>query len=143
MDERRKHKRYQMPQGTFVILRTELDQLKNHAKMNIGEIAMVLYKSEKEEMRQIKDLSLGGVAFEGSMEAGRLHDQIELDVLMAEQGIYLHNIPYTAVPTGTRAKRRRKDSGSTIQALHFRRLDAEQKGQLKQLLSYHVGSPRG
>ena len=94
MIERRKFKRYPMPRGTFAILRNELDQLHNHRRMSIGEIAMVLYKSKTEVMGQVTNMSFGGIAFENSSCKVPTTGEVELDLLMTEQGIYLHNIPF-------------------------------------------------
>jgi hypothetical protein len=98
MVERRRHKRYPMPRGTFVILRNKLDPLRNHTQMSIGEIAMVLYKSESEVMGQVTELSLGGIGFDCNFSGIVNADDVELDLLMTEKGIYLHNLPYSTIP---------------------------------------------
>lgn len=139
MVERRKHKRFPMPKGTFAILRSEMKQLRNHERMSIGEIAMVLYKSELEVMGQVTDMSLGGLAFR--WDAGPLPepDGVELDVLMAEEGIYLHNIPYKAVGMQNGAKDRKKSTQTHRNAFRFTRLEPELKNRLRGLLAHHVG----
>lgn len=139
MVERRKHKRYSMPRGTFVILRNEFDPLRNHKQMSIGEIAMVLYRSDTEVMGQVTNMSVGGIAFGCHIE--RLPDvnNVQLDLLMTEQGIYLHNIPYAAVPIETTSNGKKNRPVFRTNALRFRRLDAEIKGQLRELLAHHVG----
>lgn len=139
MVERRKHKRYPMPRGTFVILRNELDRLHNHTQMSIGEIAMVLYKSEPEIMGQITDMSVGGIAFDGDNRVVPDADNVKLDLLMTEQGIYLHNIPYVAVPIMPAGRGKKKTPTLRTNALRFKNLNAEQKGQLRELLVHHVG----
>ncbi len=97
MNEKRKHKRYNMPRGTFAILRSETDYLDNIDKMSMGEIAIAVYKTEPQKLGQIKNISMGGLSFE-YIEGCRNHmDPLELDVLMTEKGIYLHNIPYKTI----------------------------------------------
>ncbi len=139
MEERRKHKRYPMPRGTFVIMRGQLERLRNHAQMSIGEIAMVLYKSKPEIMGQVTEMSLGGLSY--AAESGPVPDaeQVEMDLLMAEQGIYLHNIPYATVPH--KADRRSDDKAAAVRAnaIHFKNLDEEQKGRIRDLLACHSG----
>ena len=125
MVERRKHKRYPMPRGTFAILRNEFDPLRNHTQMSIGEIAMVLYKSEPEAMGQVTNLSVGGIAFDGNTIGVPDAEKVQLDLLMTEQGIYLHNIPYAVVPIRTTGQRRKKTQEFRTNALRFKRLDAE------------------
>jgi hypothetical protein len=139
MVERRKHKRYAMPRGTFVILRNAFDPLRNHRQMSIGEIAMVLYKSEPEFMGQVTNLSAGGIAFGCKMAHLPDIEKVQLDLLMAEQGIYMHNIPYAAVPIRNTEKGKRGRSAFRTTALRFKRLDARKKGQLRELLAHRVG----
>lgn len=137
MLERRSHKRYPMPLGMLAILRGKFDALQNHAQMSIGEIAMVLYKSEPRMMGQVKDLSLGGMTFDGDVGSASEDDNVELDLLMTEQGIYLHNLPFAAVPLRS-AGRGRKKSVRT-DAVRFGDLDAEQKDRLRELIDRHAG----
>jgi hypothetical protein len=138
MVDRRKHKRYLMPRGTFVILRNKLDPLHNHAKMSIGEIAMVLYKSDRHVMGQVTDMSIGGVAFRGGDHRCTDAENVELDLLMTEQGIYLHNIPYEAVAITTAGKSEKMALKFRKNVLRFKDLNTKQKGQLKELLTHHV-----
>ena len=139
MVERRKHKRYSMPRGTFIILRDKVERLRNHAQMNIGEIAMVLYKSEAEIIGQVTDMSLGGVAFLPDSENHPTEGEMELDLLMTEQGIYLHNIPYATVRDARVHHRDGTFDGAQRSALQFTDLDADQTDGLADLLSHHTG----
>ena len=139
MVERRKYKRYPMPRGTFAILRNEFDPLRNHTQMSIGEIAMVLYKSEPEAMVQVTNLSAGGFAFDGNTICIQDAENVQLDLLMTEQGIYLHNIPYAVVPVRTAGKGKNTTQKFRTNALRFKHLDAEKKAQLRELLAHHVG----
>ncbi len=139
MVERRKYERYRMPGGTFVILRNELDRLRDHSQMSIGEIAMVLYKSEPEVMGQVTDMSFGGLAFTGNHGGVSDSDHVELDLLMTEQGIYLHNIPYVTVPIKHSGRGKQRTPKYRTNALRFKNLNAEIKVQLKALLAHHVG----
>ena len=139
MVERREYKRYPMPRGTFAILRNEVERLRNHAQMSIGEIAMILYKSQPEFMGQVSNISLGGIAFRADTPIPPPDGKMELDLLLAEQGIYLHNIPYIAVPAKKAAKRGKQATGPQRNAFHFTHLDAELKSRLGDLMAHHVG----
>jgi hypothetical protein len=139
MVERRKYKRYPMPKGTFAILRNEMKRLRDHGRMSIGEIAMVLYKSEPEVMGQVTDMSLGGLAFRWDAGAMPELGGVELDLLMAEQGIYLHNIPYKTVALEAIANKRKKSSKTHRNAFRFTQLDTDLKNRLRGLLAHHVG----
>ena len=120
MVERRKHKRYPMPRGTFVIIRNELVRLRKHSQMSIGEIAMVLYKSQPEVMGQVTEMSLGGLSFADHTGAVPDSDKTELDLLMTEQGIYLHNIPFATVPLVPAGKGAKKRQRMRSDAVHFK-----------------------
>lgn len=104
--------------------------------MSIGEIAMVLYKSKRELMVQVTDMSVGGVAFDGHHLGVSDADHVELDLLMTEQGIYLHNIPYASVPV---VRGKNKAPKLRTNALCFKNLDAELEGQVRELLIHHAG----
>lgn len=132
MIERRKHKRYVMPRGTLAILRSSLGRLREHSKMQIGEIAMVLYKSETSAIGQVSEMSLSGLSFSADQGMVSENAEDELDLLMTEQGLYLHNVPYMKVPE-------RRDAENATIALRFGKLNAEHRGQLQELLGYHVG----
>ncbi|BBO79677.1 hypothetical protein DSCO28_02430 [Desulfosarcina ovata subsp. sediminis] len=140
MIERRKHKRYVMPHGTLAILRSDIrGRLLNHEKMSIGEIAMVLYKSESDMIGEVADLSLGGLSFNGTFNWHDDMERVQLDLLMTEQGIYLHNIPYAAVPVCRFPEGSQKKSAMRTNALRFKGLNTKQKDQLQALMAFHVG----
>jgi hypothetical protein len=107
--------------------------------MSIGEIAMVLYKSNPEIMGQVTEMSLGGLSFAADSSPIPDTDQVEMDLLMAEQGIYLHNIPYAPVPNETAVRSKKKVAGMRTNAIHFKDLDDEQMGRIRKLLVCHGG----
>ncbi len=139
MVERREHKRYTMPRGTFIIIRNELQRLHKHSQMSIGEIAMVLYKSQAEVMVQVREMSLGGLSFAGHTGAIPVGNDVEMDLLMTERGIYLHNIPYKTVAAEPAGKRKKKNLRVRTDAVHFTKLDAEHEESLRDMLAHHVG----
>ena len=139
MVERREHKRYAMPRGTLAILRNEANRLQEHANMNIGEIAMIIYKSSPEIIGQVTDMSFSGVAFEGKSIDQVDTDNVELDLLMAEEGLYLHNLPFTTVASPKSGKGRRRAAAARPNALQFTDLDDRQKDQIREMLSHCVG----
>lgn len=139
MVERRQFKRYAMPRGTFAILRNRLDPLRHHSRMSIGEIAMVLYKSETEIMGQIANMSYGGIVLDGNRSRVAVDEKMELDLLMADEGIYLHNIPYTKISHRTKEDDGESSVGSRETVLRLKKLDANQRGQLEKLMAHHIG----
>lgn len=138
MIERRKFKRYSMPKGTFAILRNELAQLHNHRRMSIGEIAMVLYKSEAQLLGQVANMSFGGMAFASDDCHFPITREIELDLLMAEKGIYLHNIPFTTLPAISCGKKGKKADTRQRAVLQFKKLNPKLKDSMRELMAHHI-----
>lgn len=101
---------------------------------------MVLYKTEPEFMGQIKDVGLGGVAFDSTTRGVPDDDHLELDLLMAEQGIYLHNIPFVRVAARSADGDTQLIPQNHTHILKFKELDGEQVAKLQELLAYQVGT---
>jgi hypothetical protein len=139
MKERRQHRRYSLPRGTFVIVRPKLDALQNHKRMSIGEISMVLYKSKSEMMAQVKNVGQGGIAFDGQLQAGLDHETVEMDLLMAEKGLYLHNLPYSILYSDSESSEGKKNRRIRANAVRFTELDMSQQRQLDEMMSH--GTP--
>lgn len=137
MAERRHFKRYVMPRGTLAILRKTSARLKNHSHMSIGEIAMVLYKTPPEAMWPVKDIGLGGVAFGEDIGFIPDDDRLELDLLMTEQGVYVHNIPFVTVAAASKGRRQSKRLSIRTDALRFAGLGAAHQQTLQKLLTAH------
>lgn len=137
MIERRKYKRYAMPRGTFAILRNDLDQLHDHRRMSIGEIAMVLYKSKTQMVGQVTNMSLGGIAVENNHSWDPAIGDVELDLLMAEQGIYLHNVPFKAQSTDSPSIKGDRPDNFQRAVLRFEKLDQALKNELREMMAFH------
>lgn len=112
----------------------------NHQQMSVAEIAMVLYKSDPSMIRQVRDISFGGIGFDGSGAVD--NPKAELDVLMTQQGIYLHNVPYAHVTGDSGGVNGGKRPGIRANAFQFKELDAGMKNQIAEWLTQHL-SPSG
>jgi hypothetical protein len=138
MEERRQTQRYCLPRGTFVILRPRLDALKNHKKMSIGEISMVLYKSKTEMMAEVNNMGQGGIAFEGTLKDRLDPKTIELDLLMAEKGLYIHGLPYSKLYSDSESSGGKESRTLRVNALQFSELDMAQQRQVDEMLSHGI-----
>lgn len=127
-----------MPRGTFAIFRDDIQGLHNHGQMGIGEIAMVLYKANPETMGQVVDVSIGGVAFHAPSGMRADADELKLDLLMAEQGIYIHDIPFASVNHRMDSEAALKTDETTVKAVRFTEVRAYHHDQLKKILSHYV-----
>ena len=73
--ERRKHERFTTKDVAFAILRTDVD----------------------EELGQITNISLGGLAFQYFVGNRELRKSDRLDVILAENGLHIDNISFQVV----------------------------------------------
>ena len=97
MIERRKHKRIKVKEGVFAVIRGPSGRLDHFSKMSMGEIAVSVYKSNPVKLGQIKNISVGGLAFHYISAKSSLDGPFELDILMTEKNIYLHNVPFEII----------------------------------------------
>jgi len=91
-------------------------------------------------MGQVTNLSIGGMAFGGDTISITDPGRVQLDLLMTEKGIYVHNIPYAVVPIRANGNNAKNPPETRTNALCFKHLDAETKGQLRELLDHRVCS---
>jgi hypothetical protein len=73
--ERRKHTRYEIKDVAFAILRTD----------------------QEEELGQITNISMGGLAFQYFIGNREFQKANHLDVLLADSGLHVENIPFDVV----------------------------------------------
>jgi len=97
MIERRKHKRIKVKEGIFAVIRGPSGRLNHFTEMSMGEIAVSVYKSNPVKLGQIKNISVGGLAFHYIPAKNNLEGPYELDILMTEKNIYLHNVPFEII----------------------------------------------
>ena len=99
---------------------------------------MVLYKSEAQMVGQVANMSLGGMAFKSDRYHLPAVSEIELDLLMTEKGIYLHNIPFTLLPKATAKKTEKQVDSSQRAVLRFKKLGPTLKKELRELMAHHI-----
>lgn len=75
LQERRKHKRFTIKDVAFAILKTD----------------------EDEELGQIINISMGGLAFQYFVGNRELHKANRLDVLLADNGLHVDGISFSVV----------------------------------------------
>ena len=93
-------------------------------------------------MGQVTELSIGGIGFDCNYNGIANAENVELDLLMADKGIYLHNLPYATIPVNAPGNGRRKTPKVRTNAVRFKKLDPLQKCQLREMLSHHATPPR-
>jgi len=114
--ERRKHKRFKAAQGAYAVLGPETSKL-----------------------GQIKDISMGGLAFKYLADEARPNGDGELDIIIRQNNYWLRKIPIQIVSDFELA---RENAFSTIrlrqQGVQFGKLTSDQTSQLEFILKNHT-----
>jgi len=117
--DRRVHKRYQMKEVAFAVLKAESD----------------------EELGQIVNIGRGGLAFEYFVGSKQIRNAEYLDIMLTKSEVYINQISVRTItdfeiknelPFSSIAKRR--------QSVCFEMLSAAQEKQIDSLIQYHTKS---
>ena len=114
--ERRKHKRFKADYGAYAVLGPETSKL-----------------------GQIKDISMGGLAFKYLADESRSNGTGELDIIIRQNSLCVKKIPIQTVSDFELA---RENAFSTVrlrqQGVQFDELTPDQTSQLEFLLKHHT-----
>lgn len=114
--ERRKHKRFKAAQGAYAVLGPKTSKL-----------------------GQIKDISMGGLAFKYLTDEARSNGTGELDIIIRQNSLCVKNIPIQTVSDFELA---RENAFSTVrlrqQGVQFGNLTSDQTSQLEFILKHHT-----
>ena len=139
MIERRKHKRYQVKNGTFALLRSTSIEFSKIKDMSMGQIAFAVIKSKPVKMGQISNMSMNGLAFDYIESQGKSIDVFKLDILLAQNSFYLGKLLFkpvfdyvitSEIPLNTFTIRRC--------GVEFGELTSRQKSGLEYFLNHHT-----
>jgi hypothetical protein len=121
--ERRQHKRFQVHDGAFAVLRPRSDIL--------GQVIDIV--------GQIVDISQGGLMFRYITSENLSHEPFELDIVLAGDDFRLHKIPFKAVSDMDMADAL-SFSPATMrrQGVQFGALTHDQKAQLEYFIRNHT-----
>lgn len=134
MIERRKHKRIKVKEGVFAVIRGPSGRLDHFTEMSMGEIAVSVYKSNPVKLGQIKNISAGGLAFHYIPAKSSLDGPFELDILMTEKNIYLHNVPFEIISDEKIEKNRVQTVPVKRTSLRFVNLSDQQLSKLQYIV---------
>jgi len=139
MIERRKHKRFQVKNGAFALLRSTSIEFSKIKDMSMGQIAFAVIKSKPVKMGQISNLSMNGLAFDYIESQGKTIDVFKLDILLAQNAFYLGKLLFkpvfdyvikSEIPLNTFTMRRC--------GVEFGELTSRQKSGLEYFLNHHT-----
>ena len=114
--ERRKHKRFLVSKGAFVALRPDY--------LKIG---------------QVKDISMGGLAFTYLIDDGKPPDpSSQLDIFLASQDFYLNKVPFETISDFQTDAIPFSSVSMKECSVQFGELTAYQSGRLKYFIENHT-----
>ena len=95
--EYRHHQRFQLNKDAFALIRSiSAGPLKIHGK-SMGCIALAVFNAKPAKLGKIDNVSMGGLMFRHVDSKAQLSQALVLDILLAECGFYLANIPYKII----------------------------------------------
>lgn len=136
--EHRFHKRFQLKEDAFALIRTSPAEPLNIQGKSMGCIACAVFDARPTRLGKIEDISMGGLMFKHIAGKKNLNKTFVLDILLADCRFYLANIPF-----GIKADFVLPEDipGSTFEMrqvrLQFQNLGIKQQARLAEFLFNH------
>jgi len=133
--EYRYHKRSQLNKDVFALIRSiSAAPLKIHGK-SMGCIACAVFNARPAKLGKIDNISMGGLMFH---HESQLNQAFVLDILLADCGFYLANIPFKFITDVVIPEEVAIDAIEIRQVrLQFQKLNAIQQARLKDFIMNH------
>ena len=136
--EYRYHKRSQLNKDAFALIRSiSAGPLKIHGK-SMGCIACAVFNARPAKLGKIDNISMGGLMFHHVDSKAQLNQAFVLDILLADCGFYLANMPFKTITDVVIPEDVPGDSIEMRQVrLQFQKLNAIQQARLKNFILNH------
>ncbi len=136
--EYRYHKRSQLNKDAFALIRSiSAGPLKIHGK-SMGCIACAVFNARPAKLGKIDNISMGGLMFHHVDSKAQLDQALVLDILLADCGFYLANMPYKTITDFVIPDDVSSDTIKMRQVrLQFQKLNAYQQARLKDFIMNH------
>ena len=136
--EYRYHKRSQLNKDAFALIRSiSAGPLKIHGK-SMGCIACAVFNARPAKLGKIDNISMGGLMFHHVDSKAPLNQALVLDILLADCGFYLANMPFKTITDVVIPEDVPGDSIEMRQVrLQFQKLNAIQQARLKNFILNH------
>jgi hypothetical protein len=136
--EYRYHKRYQLTEDAFALIRpTSSGPLKIRGK-SMGCIACAVFNAKPVKLGKIDNISMGGLMFYHADSKEQLSQALVLDILLADCGFYLANMPFKTITDVVIPDEVSSDAIEIRQVrLQFQQLNAVQQARLKNFIMNH------
>ena len=136
--EYRYHKRFQLNKDAFALIRPiPAGPLKIYGK-SMGCIACAVFNAKPAKLGKIDNISMGGLMFHHVDSKAQLNQALVLDILLADCGFYLANMPYKTITDVVIPDDVSSDTIKMRQVrLQFQKLNAIQQARLKYFIMNH------
>ena len=133
--EYRYHKRYQLTENAFALIRPiSAGPLRIRGK-SMGCIACAVFNSKPVKLGKIDNISMGGLTFHHADTKERFRQTLVLDILLADCGFYLANMSFKTITDVVIPDEVFSDAIEIRQVrLQFKRLNVCQQAQLKKFI---------
>ena len=136
--EYRYHKRFQLKKDAFALIRSiSAGPLKIHGK-SMGCIACAVFNAKPVKLGKIDSISMGGLMFHHADSKEQLSQAVVLDILLADCGFYLANMPFKTITDVVIPEDIPGDAIEIRQVrLQFQKLNAIQQASLQDFIRNH------
>ena len=136
--EYRYHKRYQLTEDAFALIRPiSTGPLKIRGK-SMGCIACAVFNAKPVKLGKIDNISMGGLMFYHVNSKKQFSQALVLDILLADCGFYLANMPFKTITDVVIPDEVSSDAIEIRQVrLQFQQLNAIQQARLKNFIMNH------
>ncbi|MBT8365478.1 MAG: hypothetical protein KJP23_12300 [Deltaproteobacteria bacterium] len=143
--EHRYHKRFQLKEDAFALIRSISTGPLNIQGKSMGCIACSVFNAKPARLGKIDNVSMGGLMFQHVAGKTQLNNAFVLDILLADCRFYLANMPFKIKADVVLPDDIPGSSFATRQVrLQFQNLSANQQARLKDFIKKHgtgLGAP--
>jgi len=133
--EHRDHKRFYLNENAFALIRSIPAGPLNICGKSMGCIACAVFNAKPAKLGKIDNISMGGLMFHHADNKEKLSQALVLDILLADSGFYLANMPFKTITDVVIPDEVSSDAIEIWQVrLQFQKLNAFQQARLKDFI---------
>jgi hypothetical protein len=142
--EHRYHKRFQLAEDAFALVRSNpTGPLKIHGK-SMGCIACAVFNAKPVKLGKIDNISMGGIMFHHVDSKAQSNQELVLDILLVDCGFYLADMQFKIITDVVIPDDISSDAVETRQVrLKFQKLNTIQQARLKEFILNHGAEEEG
>ena len=136
--ECRYHQRFQLDKDAFALIRSISAAPPKISGKSMGCIACAVFNTKPAKLGKIDNISMGGLMFHHADNMEQLSQALVLDILLADCGFYLANIPFKTITDVVIPDEVFSDAIEIRQVrIQFQKLNTIQLSQLKNFIMNH------